>query len=660
MFDSLLIANRGEIAVRVARTARAMGLRTIAVYSAADANALHVASCDEAFAIGAAPPKESYLRGERILDAAKRTGAGAIHPGYGFLSENAGFAQACAAAGVVFVGPPPEAIRAMGGKSEAKALMVASGVPVVPGYHGSDQAPELLAREAGKIGYPVLIKASAGGGGKGMRVVRDAASFADELAGAQREAQSSFGDARVLIEKYLDRPRHIEVQVFCDAHGSGVYLFERDCSLQRRHQKVIEEAPAPGMTGERRRAMGEAAVRAAKAVGYVGAGTVEFIADQDGTFYFMEMNTRLQVEHPVTEAITGLDLVEWQIRVARGEKLPLTQDQLRITGHAFEARLYAEDPERDFLPSTGRLHRLAFPVGGARIDTGVREGDEVSIHYDPMIAKLIVQGPDRPTALQRLAAALDATRIVGPSNNVAFLARVARHKVFAAGDIDTGFIARHKAELVPARGPAPDQTLALAALAVVRARADAARAAEPFSPWASAQGWRLNGDAHDDLVFKDGAQEIALRVHYRADGYAIDAPGGTIEAKASLSKDGHLVATLDGRKLEADIVRRGLDIVVFRRADATTLTLVDRLVAAEGLDAGAGKLVAPMPGKIVAVAVAAGEKVRKGQKLVVLEAMKMEHTIVAPADGVVVRVRFKPGEQTAEGEELVVFEATPE
>ncbi|MFM8800362.1 MAG: acetyl/propionyl/methylcrotonyl-CoA carboxylase subunit alpha, partial [Tagaea sp.] len=414
MFDSLLIANRGEIAVRVARTARAMGLRTIAVHSEADARALHVAVCDEAHPIGAAPPKESYLRVERILEAATRAGAGAIHPGYGFLSENADFAQACADAGIVFVGPPPAAIRAMGGKSEAKALMVASGVPVVPGYHGVDQDADLLAREAATIGYPVLIKASAGGGGKGMRVVRAAAAFADELAGARREAQSAFGDARVLIEKYLERPRHIEVQVFCDSQGGGVHLFERDCSLQRRHQKVIEEAPAPGMTAERRRVMGEAAVRAAKAVGYVGAGTVEFIADADGAFYFMEMNTRLQVEHPVTEAITGLDLVEWQIRVARGEKLPLTQDRLRIAGHAFEARLYAEDPARDFLPSTGRLHRLAFPPAGARIDTGVREGDEVSIHYDPMIAKLIVHGPDRPTALQRLAAALDATRVVGP------------------------------------------------------------------------------------------------------------------------------------------------------------------------------------------------------------------------------------------------------
>lgn len=659
MFDSLLIANRGEIAVRVARTARAMGLRTIAVYSAADAGALHVASCDEAYPIGAAPPKESYLRAERILDAAKRARAGAIHPGYGFLSENADFAQNCADAGVVFVGPPPKAIRAMGGKSEAKALMVASGVPVVPGYHGVVQDTALLADEAAKIGYPVLIKASAGGGGKGMRVVRDAAAFADELAGAKREAKSAFGDERVLIEKYLERPRHIEVQVFCDAHGNGVYLFERDCSLQRRHQKVIEEAPAPGMTEARRRAMGEAAVRAAKAVGYVGAGTVEFIADQGGEFYFMEMNTRLQVEHPVTEAITGLDLVEWQIRVARGERLPLAQEELRISGHAFEARIYAEDPARDFLPSTGRLVRLSFPRKRARIDTGVREGDEVSIHYDPMIAKLIVHGPDRATALQRLAASLDATRVLGPANNVAFLARVARHPAFAAGDIDTGFIARHKAELVPERGPASDETLALASLAVLRARAANARAGGR-GPWSRADGWRLNGDAHDDLVFKDGAREIAVRAHYRAGGYALDLPGGALPVAGALDPDGRLAADLGGRRVRASVVRRGDEWTIFRGAEAATLTLVDRLAAAEGQAGGTGKLVAPMPGKIVAVAVAAGEKVKRGQKLVVLEAMKMEHTIVAPADGIVARVRFKPGEQTAEGEELVVFEAAPE
>ncbi len=655
MFDTLLIANRGEIAVRVARTVRRMGLRTIAVYSDADANALHVASCDEAYPIGAASPRESYLRADRILDAAKKSGAGAIHPGYGFLSENADFAEACAKAGIVFVGPPASAIRAMGGKSEAKALMVKAGVPVVPGYHGVVQDAALLAEEAAKIGFPVLIKASAGGGGKGMRVVRAAADFVEELAGAQREAQSSFGDARVLIEKYLERPRHIEVQVFCDGHGDGVYLFERDCSLQRRHQKVIEEAPAPGMSAERRKSMGEAALRAAQAVGYVGAGTVEFIADSGGEFYFMEMNTRLQVEHPVTEAITGLDLVEWQIRVARGEKLPLRQADLRIDGHAFEARLYAEDPARDFLPSTGKLHRLAFPAEGARIDTGVREGDAVSIHYDPMIAKLIVHGPDRATALARLGAALDHVRIVGPANNVAFLARVARHPSFAAGEVDTGFIARHKEALIPVVTAPDDTTVALAVLAILRAREDAAIAAAPDSPWARVPGWRLNGDAHDEIAFKDLPP---VRVHYRgAAGYIFDLPGGSIAAQAALSPAGQLTATLDGHKIEADIVRRGLDTIVFQGAESTTLTLIDALAMTDARGGAGGKLIAPMPGKIVSVAVADGQKVTKGQKLVVLEAMKMEHTIVAPADGTVVRVRFKPGEQTSEGEELVVFEA---
>jgi 3-methylcrotonyl-CoA carboxylase alpha subunit len=657
MFDALLIANRGEIAVRVARTARRLGLRTIAVYSDADANALHVASCDEAFPIGAAPPRESYLRADRILDSAKKAGAGAIHPGYGFLSENADFAEACAKAGIVFVGPPASAIRAMGGKSEAKALMVKAGVPVVPGYHGVVQDAALLADEAAKIGYPVLIKASAGGGGKGMRIVRAAAEFAEELASAQREAQSAFGDAGVLIEKYLERPRHIEVQIFCDAHGNGVYLFERDCSLQRRHQKVIEEAPAPGMSEARRQSMGEAALRAAQAVGYVGAGTVEFIADAGGEFYFMEMNTRLQVEHPVTEAITGLDLVEWQIRVARGEKLPLRQEDLRIDGHAFEARLYAEDPSRDFLPSTGTLHRLAFPKEGARIDTGVREGDTVSIHYDPMIAKLIVHGPDRATTLARLAAALDKVRIVGPANNVAFLARVARHPAFAGGEIDTGFIARHKDTLVPATTAPDDTTLALAVLGILRAREDAAIAAAPDSPWTRMPGWRLNGDAHDEIAFKDGP---VVRAHYRGRaGYILDLPAGSIAAQAVLSPDGHLIATLGGHKIEADIVQRGLDTIVFRGAESTVLTMIDVLAAADAQGGAGGKLIAPMPGKIVSVAVADGQKVVKGQKLAVLEAMKMEHTIVAPAEGLVVRVRFKPGEQTAEGEELVVFEASP-
>ncbi len=655
MFKKLLIANRGEIAVRVARTARAMGIATVAVYSRADANALHVVSCDEAYPVGGDAPKDSYLRGDAILAAAKASGADAVHPGYGFLSENADFAQACADAGIAFVGPPPAAIRAMGGKSAAKALMVEAGVPVVPGYHGADQDQATLADAAARIGYPVLIKASAGGGGKGMRIVSGPEALAENLLGAQREAKSAFGDPLVLIEKYLARPRHIEVQVFCDAHANGVYLFERDCSLQRRHQKVIEEAPAPGMAPERRQAMGEAAVRAAKAVGYVGAGTVEFIADPDGTFYFMEMNTRLQVEHPVTEAITGLDLVEWQLRVASGEPLPKLQRELAIDGHAFEARLYAEDPVRDFLPATGRLHALAFPAD-ARIDTGVRAGDSVTIHYDPMIAKLIVHGRNRAAALAKLAAALDRVRIVGVANNAAFLARVARHPAFARGEIDTGFIARYRDDLVPAPAPADDTTLALAALGVLRRRA----MPDAVSPWARLQGWRLNGAAHDSLVFAEGDAQTTVTAHFEADGYRLALPGGEIRASATLNADGTLDAVLEGRRIQATIVQNGAEWTVFQGAASRTLVLFDRL-AADARDADkSGKLIAPMPGKIVAVHVAPGDAVKRGQKLIVLEAMKMEHTILAPADGVVARVRFKAGEQAAEGEELVGFDEPAE
>ncbi len=662
MLERLLIANRGEIAVRVARTARRMGIRTVAVYSEADANAMHVTACDEALPVGGPAPKDSYLRAEAIIAAAKKAGADSVHPGYGFLSENATFAEACADAGLVFVGPPPAAIRAMGGKSEAKALMVEAGVPVVPGYHGAAQDFATLTKEAAKVGYPVLIKASAGGGGKGMRVVAREADLAEALAGAQREAQSAFGDPRVLIERYLDRPRHIEVQVFCDGHGNGVYLFERDCSLQRRHQKVIEEAPAPGMTPARRKAMGEAAVRAAKAVGYVGAGTVEFIADQAGEFFFMEMNTRLQVEHPVTEAITGLDLVEWQLRVAAGGKLPLAQADLSIAGHAFEARIYAEDPARDFLPATGTLHRLDFPTAtdGVRVDTGVRAGDEVTIHYDPMIAKLIAHGPDRAAALCKLADALDAVRVVGLANNVSFLARVARHKAFAGGEIDTGFIQRHRAELLPAPAPADDTTLALAALGVLLTRAAVAATCDPHSPWSRSDGWRLNGDSHDRLLFADGTAQVAVTAHFRKRGYVLDLPGGPVAASGTLAADGALSADIAGRRLHAHVDRRGGEWTVFRNGESRTLVLVDPLAAADSGAASDAKLVAPMPGKIVAVHVKAGESVVRGQKLVVLEAMKMEHTILAPVDGTVERVRFQPGEQTSEGEELVVFVAKAE
>jgi len=511
MFSKILIANRGEIACRVMRTAKRLAIRTVAVYSDADEGALHVALADEAYPIGPAAARESYLSIEKILAAARASGAEAIHPGYGFLSENAEFAEACAEAGIVFIGPPAAAIRAMGSKSAAKALMEKAGVPLVPGYHGADQDAALLAKEAKKVGFPVLIKAASGGGGKGMRIVESAADFAAALASAKREAKASFGDDTVLIEKYLTRPRHIEMQIFADRHGNCVHLFERDCSVQRRHQKVVEEAPAPGMDVARRKAMGAAAIAAAKAVAYVGAGTIEFIAEGDDLF-FMEMNTRLQVEHPVTEMITGTDLVEWQLRIAAGEKLPKRQDELQISGHAIEVRLYAEDPTRDFLPATGTLHHLRVPEGDPhiRVDTGVREGDAISIHYDPMIAKLIAWGADRAAALRRLGAALDRYEIVGVTTNRDFLARLATAPDFAAGGVDTGIIARHRDALIPPPAAAPPRIVAAAALSLLLDQAAASEAAaiaspDPYSPWHSRQGWRLNGDTYQDLVFLDGS-----------------------------------------------------------------------------------------------------------------------------------------------------------
>jgi len=667
MFTKILIANRGEIACRVIKTARRMGIRTVAVYSEADANARHVAMADEAYLIGPASARESYLKADAIIDAATQSGAQGIHPGYGFLSENAAFAEACARAGVIFIGPPPGAIRAMGGKSAAKALMEKAGVPVVPGYHGDKQDAATFTAAAKKIGYPVLIKASAGGGGKGMRIVEREADLAEAIAGAAREAKSSFGDDRLLIEKYLQKPRHIEIQVFADRHGNAVYLFERDCSLQRRHQKVIEEAPAPGMTEERRRAMGEAAVKAAKAVGYEGAGTVEFIADSDGSFFFMEMNTRLQVEHPVTEMITGLDLVEWQLRVASGEKLPLLQDQLRINGHAFEARLYAEDPARDFLPATGRLHHLRFPEENAhvRVDTGVRAGDAISIHYDPMIAKLVVWDRDRKAALHRLAEALGDCEIVGLTTNRAFLRRVALNPSFAAGEVDTGFIARHRDELVRAPAPLSDRMLGLAALGTLllrqRQAAAAARASDdPYSPWHGASGWRLNDDAYHVLRLRDGTQDIALTAHFRRDRFVLDLPGGSVPACGTLGDDGRLAANLGGVATRATIVQQGDDVVVFADGESRRLSQFNAMQAAEAAEGGNGRLTAPMPGKVVAVKTEAGAKVKRGAPLLVLEAMKMEHTIAAPADGVVESIRYRPGDQVDEGAELVAFKKDAE
>jgi len=669
LFRKLLIANRGEIACRVMRTARRLGVRAVAVYSEADRRAMHVALADEAVLIGPPAARESYLNGPRIVEAARQTGAEAIHPGYGFLSENAEFAELCAQAGLVFIGPPAAAILAMGDKAAAKALMQQAGVPVVPGYHGDAQDEDLLAERAAEIGYPVLIKAVAGGGGRGMRRVDGPEQFAAALKGARREAASAFGDDRVLVERYLGKPRHIELQVFADMHGGAVHLFERDCSVQRRHQKVLEEAPAPGMTAEMRDTMGAAAVQAARAIGYVGAGTIEFIADvthglRPDAFFFMEMNTRLQVEHPVTEMITGQDLVEWQLRIACGERLPLTQEQLTINGHAVEARVYAEDPARNFLPSTGLLQRLKLPAEGPhlRIDTGVRQGDEVSVHYDPMIAKVIAWDHDRGAALRRLAGALESLEIAGPTANVRFLAAVAQHPAFVGGDLDTGFIERHRKDLIPPRGPVPVRVLALAVLDRLlmrrrEAKAAAASSSDPFSPWAGVNGWRLNDAGEDRLTFRDGERDVVACVGYLADGgFRLTIEGYVILARGELEADGDLSADLDGLRLTAAVVPHGPDLVVFDAGRGYRLGRVDPL-ALPGLDeVGEGSVRAPLPGKVAQLLVSAPMKVKKGQPLLVVEAMKMEHTIAAPADGTVTALRYAAGDAVEEGAELVGFE----
>ncbi len=668
MFTRILIANRGEIACRVIATARRMGIATVAVYSEADADARHVRLADEAVAIGPAAARESYLVVDRIIAAALRTGAAAIHPGYGFLSENEGFAEACAAAGVVFIGPPVAAIRAMGSKSAAKALMERAGVPLTPGYHGDEQAPAFLRAQADAIGYPVLIKASAGGGGKGMRRVDASGDFEAALVSCKREAKSSFGDDHVLIEKYVLKPRHIEIQVFGDTHGNVIHLFERDCSVQRRHQKVLEEAPAPGMTAARRAAMGKAAVDAAKAVGYVGAGTVEFIANQDGSFYFMEMNTRLQVEHPVTEMITGLDLVEWQLRVATGEPLPATQDQVRIDGHALEARIYAEDPDRGFLPSTGRLTYLVTPPPSAhvRVDTGVEAGDAITPFYDPMIAKLIVHGRDRAEALSRMRQALSQYRVVGVANNVDFLGRLVSSTSFASADLDTGLIERESAALFPQDVAVPDEVWTIAALAELRREAtvasgESASSVDRDSPWRVLDGWRLNGSAKRTMTFRHGDVVRALLVETTARGIRATSDGRAIDARCTSDDAGdgaqRLQVEVDGRRMQATVVTAGNKRHVFVDGRSWTIVIDEPLDAGGAHDDHVGGLKAPMPGKVIALVATAGAIVEKGAPLLILEAMKMEHTITAPAKGTVNGFRHAPGEQVAEGAELVDFSA---
>jgi len=650
MFQKLLIANRGEIACRVVRTARRMGIATVAVYSDADARALHVAEADEALRIGAAPAAESYLNIAAIIDAAKSAKADAIHPGYGFLSENAAFADACEAAGIVFVGPPAQAMRIMGLKDEAKRVMAAAGVPIAPGYQGGSQDAKLLAAEARKIGFPLLIKAVAGGGGKGIRRVDSAGEFAAALAAAQGEGQSSFGDGRVLLEKYIATARHIEMQVFADSHGNIVHLFERDCSLQRRHQKVIEEAPAPGMTPELRAAMGKAAIEAARAVGYRGAGTVEFLVDASeglraDRFYFMEMNTRLQVEHPVTEAITGLDLVEWQLRVAAGERLPLGQEEIAINGHAFEARIYAEDPAHDFRPAPGRIEGIRFPIDEARIDTSVQAGDEITPHYDPMIAKLIVHGADREAALAKLTRALDASLVSGITTNIAFLSRLSADADVAAGRVDTGLIGRAMTALAE-EAPPTQNAVAIAALAHL----DLLTAPEGSDPWATLTGWRAWGAAERTLPLRwsGGTVEPRIRVLGRRRFEVLTSAGVvTIAVTAEgIELDGQPIAPI------VSAYHGGIDILVGPGERAGFKTGAASGSEA-GLDGNAVSIVSPMPGTLKSVAVSVGATVAKGDRLAVVEAMKTEYALNAPRDGIVAEVLAAAGDSVAAGAVIV-------
>ena len=663
MFKKILIANRGEIACRVAATARRLGVQTVAVYSDADAQAKHVAACDEALHIGGSAPKESYLQWQRIIAAAQATGAQAIHPGYGFLSENEEFAQACSDAGLVFIGPPASAIAAMGLKAESKRLMDQAGVPLVPGYHGANQDAALLQAEADRIGYPVLIKASAGGGGKGMRAVEQSADFAEALASCKREATNSFGDDAVLIEKYVQRPRHIEIQVFADSHGRCVYLHERDCSVQRRHQKVLEEAPAPGMSEHLRKRMGEAAVAAAQAVGYVGAGTVEFIVEQTAydqpesmRFYFMEMNTRLQVEHPVTEAITGLDLVEWQLRVASGEPLPLGQEQIPMRGHAIEARICAETPDKQFLPATGTLQVYgkpactSFEVGAVRIDDGVRQGDAISPFYDSMVAKLIVHGDTREQALARLDQALAELHIVGLSTNVQFLRHVLATESFAQAKLDTALIPREAAQLFNQdKVGAP-----LAVAAVVAHVLQAEQALAGDDPFSARDGWRSHGVVQRRFEFEYGEQTLRAQLSYQRDGSLHLALGDAPAQALRFEPRGEdLLVSWGAPAVRTRLYWQGEQAHIFTPQGATRMALIDPLAqAGQGSQEG-GRLTAPMPGKIIGFLVKAGQKVSKGQALAVMEAMKMEHTIAAPADGEVGELMYAPGDQVAEGAELL-------
>lgn len=664
MFKKLLIANRGEICCRVIETARKMGIRTVAVYSDADANALHVQMADEAVHIGGSAAKDSYLKGETILEVCKDLSVDAVHPGYGFLSENAQFAKLCADNDIVFVGPPTGAIEAMGSKSAAKTIMEDAGVPLVPGYHGDDQSTALIKKAADDMGYPVLLKAAAGGGGKGMRQVWSESEFDDALAAAKREAVSSFGDDTMLVEKYLTQPRHVEIQVFCDTHGNGVYLFERDCSLQRRHQKVIEEAPAPGLSEDIRKAMGEAALKAAKAINYVGAGTVEFLYDVDGSFYFMEMNTRLQVEHPVTEMITEQDLVEWQLKVAYGEPLPLTQEELKVKGHAFEARVYAEDPDNDFLPVTGKLSFLQPPLEhkNVRVDTGVRQGDEVSVFYDPMIAKLIVWDEDRNKALNRLMLALSEYRINGMTTNLPFLYNLVSTDTFREVDIDTGFIEKNKEQIFVQSEYDINHALPLMVLAILltkqQFRANSS-SSDTSSPWNFANAWRANELHSQQITVSFGGEtytsEVAHTDGMKANEFSITVDGEQISVAGELDGD-TLTANVNGHRQKATLVVHDNEMSLYTVNKALHFSEHTPDLGLDDQQDDVNSFIAPMNGTVVKLLVEVGEEVEAGKPLMIMEAMKMEHTIKSSGKGKVTEFYFQPGELVDGGAELLDFE----
>ncbi|MEE6501321.1 hypothetical protein FKM82_004124 [Ascaphus truei] len=666
--EKVLIANRGEIACRVMRTAKKMGVQSVAVYSEADKNSMHVSLADEAYLIGPAASQQSYLAMGNILQAARMSAAQAIHPGYGFLSENTEFAELCKKEGIIFIGPPSSAIRDMGIKSTSKAIMSAAGVPVIEGYHGDDQSDQHLKEQAGSIGYPVMIKAVRGGGGKGMRIAPSEADFLEQLESARREARKSFNDDVMLIEKFVENPRHVEVQVFGDQHGNAVYLFERDCSVQRRHQKIIEEAPGPGISPEVRKKLGEAAVRAAKAVNYVGAGTVEFIMDPQHNFYFMEMNTRLQVEHPVTEMITGTDLVEWQLRVAAGERLPMTQDEISVQGHAFEARIYAEDPNNNFMPGAGPLLHLSTPAADlcTRIETGVRQGDEVSVHYDPMIAKLVVWAEDRPAALLKLKYCLRQYNIVGLSTNIDFLLSLSGHPAFESGDVHTNFIPQHHRDLFPPKKDLSNEILCQAALGLILKEKAFTnefkiQSGDPFSPFASSNGRRINVSFTRSLTLLDGERNVDMKIRYNHDGsYTIQIQDKVLNVSGELVNEEdltYLKCSVNGTVCRPKLVIVDNTIYLFSMESSAQLGIpIPKFLSEVSTTATQGGAIAPMTGTIEKVFVKVGDKVKAGDPLMVMIAMKMEHTIRAPKSGMIKKVHFREGQQASRHAPLVELE----